>query len=82
MKEITAILSSKGRVTIPAEIRKHLSIKEGDKLSFVIEGDGSVRIEVCRYGNLNSLKGAAGSLEKPLSWEEMIRIARDDHFAS
>ncbi|HYO50761.1 MAG TPA: AbrB/MazE/SpoVT family DNA-binding domain-containing protein [Chloroflexia bacterium] len=82
MKEITAILSSNGRVTIPAEIRKHLSIKEGDKLSFVIEGDGSVRIEFCRYGNLNSLKGAAGSLEKPLRWEEMIRIARDDHFAS
>lgn len=33
-----------GRVTIPAEIRKRLNLKNGDKICF-IEQDGRVRIE-------------------------------------
>ena len=82
MREITSTLSSKGQVTIPVEERKYLGIKEGDKLSFVIEDGGTVRIETPRYGNLASLRGAAGSLEKPLSWEETLNIAREDHLTN
>jgi antitoxin PrlF len=79
MREIISTVSSKGQVTVPAEVRKHLGIKEGDKLSFVIEDEGAVRVEAPRYRDVASLRGAAGKLEKPLSWEEMIEIAREDH---
>ena len=79
MRKIISTISSKGQVTIPAEVRKHLGIKEGDKLSFVIEDEGSVRVEAPRYPDIASLRGAAGSLDKPLSWKEMREIAREDH---
>lgn len=79
MREIVSTVSSKGQVTIPAEIRKHLNIKEGDKLSFVIEDEGSVRVEAPRYPNVEALRGVAGSLETPRSWDDMLQIAREDH---
>lgn len=79
MREIISTVSSKGQVTVPAEVRKHLGIREGDKLSFVIEDEGSVKVEAPRYHNVASLRGAAGRLDRPLSWEEMLEVAREDH---
>ncbi len=78
MKLIVSTITSKGQVTIPAEVRRHLGIEQGDKISFVIEDEGIVRIEAPHYHNVASLRGAAGSLEKPLNWEETIRVARED----
>ena len=40
MKEIISTLTSKGRVTIPAEIRKYLGITSNDKIGFVIDDEG------------------------------------------
>lgn len=34
------------------------------------------------YPDLESLRGAAGSLEKPRAWKEMVEIAREDRFAT
>lgn len=34
-----ARITSKGQITIPAEIRKKLNLKEGDKVIFIEEGD-------------------------------------------
>lgn len=78
MKEIISTISSKGQVTVPAEVRRRLGIKEGDKLSFVIEDEGGVRLAAPRFRDLASLRGAAGSLERSVSWEEMRKIARED----
>jgi len=78
MKEIVSTITSKGQVTIPAEVRRHLGLKTKDKISFVIEPEGDVRLQVPHYPNVAALRGAAGSLRKPLSWEEMRRIARED----
>jgi antitoxin PrlF len=79
MKEIISTISSKGQVTVPVEVRKQLGIKQGDKVSFVIEGEGSIRLEAPRYRDLASLRGAAGSLKQPRSWNEMREMAREDH---
>ncbi len=79
MRKIASTLSSKGQITIPVEVRKYLGIKQGDKLSFVIEDEGVVRVVVPRYRKVGDLIGAAGSLKKPMSWEEMRDIAREDH---
>lgn len=39
---IFSTLSSKGQTTIPHDIRRHLNLHAGDKLSFVIESGGKV----------------------------------------
>jgi antitoxin PrlF len=78
MKEIIATITSKGRVTIPAEVRKYLGIKPHDKIAFVIDSEGTVRLRVPRYPDIASLCGAAGSLNKPLSWQQVQEIALED----
>ena len=80
MKEIISTLTSKGRVTIPAEIRKYLGITSNDKIGFVIDDEGAVRLRVLRYPTIASLRGAAGRLNKPLSWKEIQKIAQEDRF--
>jgi antitoxin PrlF len=82
MKEIISTITSKGQVTIPAEVRKYLGIKTNDKIGFVIDDEGVVRIRVPRYPTIASLRGAAGRLNNPLSWKEIQKIAQEDRFAS
>ena len=79
MKEIAATVSSKGQVVIPAEVRKHLGIQQGDKILFVLDDEGQIELKGVKYPTVASLRGAAGKLERPLSWEEMREIAREDH---
>ena len=80
MKEIISTLTSKGQVTIPAEVRKYLGIETNDKVAFVIEDDGVVRLHVLRYPTVASLRGAAGSLKQPMSWQEIEQTAYEDRF--
>lgn len=56
----------------------HLGLKRNDRLSFILEPDGVVRLKAPRYPDIASLRGAAGALTKPLSWAEMRGIARED----
>jgi AbrB family looped-hinge helix DNA binding protein len=79
MKEIIATVTSKGQVTIPAEVRKRLGIKTNDKIAFAIDTEGNVSLRVPRYPDIASLRGAAGSLSKPLPWQQMREIAHEDH---
>ena len=41
----TATLTTKGQVTIPKEVRQHLGIDTGDRLSFVVQEDGTVLVK-------------------------------------
>ena len=78
-KQIISTVTSKGQVTIPAEVRKHLGVKTRDKIMFIVEETGVVRLSIPHYPDISSLRGAAGSLKKPLSWQEVKNIAREDH---
>lgn len=81
MKRIPATITSKGQVTVPAEVRRYLGIERGDKIYFLLEDDGIVRVEVPRYPTVASLRGAAGSLSSPVSWTEIEAIASEDRAA-
>lgn len=78
MREIISSITSKGQVTIPAEVRRRLGVKTRDKVAFVLQDDGAVQLRVPHYPDIESLRGAAGSLPKPLSWKKMRDIARED----
>jgi antitoxin PrlF len=71
-------VTSKGQATIPLEVRQHLGLEPGDKVDFVIEDDGAVRVRPVRYPTIASIRGFAGSLKRPLSKAEMLRIGRED----
>ncbi len=73
------MLSAKGQITLPADLRKHLGLEPGDKVRILLEDDGTVRLALPRYPDLASVAGGAGSLAEPRSWEEIRQIAREDH---
>jgi AbrB family looped-hinge helix DNA binding protein len=44
MKTHTAVLSSKGQVTIPKEVREALAVGTGDSVDFRVRDDGVVEL--------------------------------------
>lgn len=78
-----ATITSKGQITIPKEVREHLHLAEGDRLEFVIDEIGEVRIRPATgsvgafFEFLRRLGSSARSLEE--IEEGMIRgIVADD----
>jgi AbrB family looped-hinge helix DNA binding protein len=54
-------LTTKGQVTIPKEVRAHLGVDTGDRLSFVIQDDGTVVVKpITRH-----VRDLAGLLYRP-----------------
>lgn len=51
-------VTSKGQTTIPQEIRDHLNLRPGDRLTYVIE-DGAVRI-IAKNRRVADLAGILG----------------------
>ncbi len=62
MKEHVSVITRKGQVTIPAEIRRALSLNEGDKIAFEVEED---RIHIAaRRGSV--VERTAGALKSTM----------------
>lgn len=78
MKEIIATITSKGQVTVPAEIRRRLGLKQGDRVAFVLTDQGGVELQHPRFPDVASLQGAAGMLGRPLTWEEIEQTVADE----
>ena len=75
MKEHRSVVTRKGQITIPADIRRALNIKEGDKVAFTVE-EGEVKLS--RMGSV--VAATAGALKSdipPLSPEEERRAAEE-----
>src|ERR671933_2068563 len=73
MQEHRSVVTRKGQITIPAEIRRALHIKEGDKVAFTME-KGEVKLS--RTGSV--VEATAGALKSDmpsLSPEEERRAA-------
>ena len=51
-------VTSKGQVTIPADIRKALNIEQGDDLLFEVGSDEAARLRVVKRQRLSDLRGA------------------------
>lgn len=72
----TATLTSKGQITIPADVRRELNVGAGDRVEFV-------QIEVGRYEvvaatrSVRELKGLFGKANRTVTIEEMNRTIAD-----
>ena len=78
MKELLSTITSKGQVTIPAEVRHSLGLKQGDKVSFVIEDR---HVVLRRTGSV--VKATAGALrtDRPALTAEHLRTAAEEAIA-
>lgn len=67
----TATLTSKGQITVPKEVRQFLSLHAGDKLDFIIDQDGEIRLKPS-YLDVVDLKGILKQPnQKVVTLEEM-----------
>jgi AbrB family looped-hinge helix DNA binding protein len=66
----TATLTSKGQVTIPKDVRDKLGLKQGDRLLFTTQPDGSIRVRP-RTAHIKDLYGILPKPKRPVSVEEM-----------
>ena len=80
-KRIAATVTSKGQVTVPVSVRRHLGLEPGSSVTFVVEDDGTVHLDAPRFPEVRSLAGVAGSLKKPLPWKQVLATAYEDRFA-
>lgn len=69
----TATVTSKGQITIPAQVRAELGVSAGDRVEFVDIGQGQFAI-MAATRSVKELKGIfRGRRKKPVSIEEMNR---------
>jgi AbrB family looped-hinge helix DNA binding protein len=66
-------LTSKGQVTIPAEVRRRLGLRPGDHVGFVIEGD-AIRL-VRKETHIEAAFGICNT-DASVSLEEMEQIIK------
>lgn len=72
----TATLTTKGQITIPAEVRHDLKVDAGDRVEFVQIGPGRYEF-VAANRSVTELKGMFGKAAKKVTLEEMnAAIAR------
>jgi AbrB family looped-hinge helix DNA binding protein len=51
-----ARMTSKGQITVPKEVRLRLNLRTGDRVVFVVEDDGTVRLRAANK-DISSLRG-------------------------
>lgn len=71
----TATMTSKGQVTIPAEVRQRMGLASGDRIEFVELGSGEFAIKPA-IDDVRSLKGALRQPHKPVSVDDMNSAIR------
>jgi antitoxin PrlF len=69
-------LTSKGQTTIPKDIRDRLNLKPGDKIKFMVNADGSVRMVAANL-TPRQLRGILPRPERPATVEEMNEAIAD-----
>jgi len=69
----TATLTSKGQITIPADVRRALNVQTGDRVEFVQVQPGRFEM-VAATRSVRELKGMFGKPARSLSIEDMNRV--------
>lgn len=67
-----ARVTSKGQVTIPADVRKELGIDQGDDLVFEVTSERSAQLRVVKRRRLSDLYGSLPAT-RPFPGKEEVR---------
>ncbi len=65
-----ATITSKGQVTVPKKVRDQLHLKAGDRIEFLVDEDGTVRV-IPVTAKVTELKGMVPKPRRAVSLEEM-----------
>jgi len=65
-----ATVTSKGQITIPADVRRALRVSSGDRVEFVEIEPGRFEI-IAATGSVRELKGMFGPRKRSVSLDEM-----------
>lgn len=71
----SAVITSKGQITIPKPVRDGLGVESGDRVEFV-ELERGVYTVVAATRDVRDLKGMIPKPAKPVSVEEMNKAIR------
>ena len=71
----TAVVTSKGQITIPKPVRDGLGVETGDRVEFV-EFERGVYTVVAATRDIRDLKGTIPKPAKPVSVEDMNKAVR------
>ena len=63
-------MTSKGQITVPKAVRERLHLNPGDKIEFLVDEDGTVRV-IPVTASLRNLKGMVPKPDRVVSVEEM-----------
>jgi AbrB family looped-hinge helix DNA binding protein len=77
---VQATVTSKGQITIPAEVRKRLGLRQGDRVEFVMEGATMTIRPVRQEGNpFDAYVGALGTFADAAEVNAWLRDLRDEN---
>jgi AbrB family looped-hinge helix DNA binding protein len=65
-----ARMTSKGQITVPKAVRVRLNLKAGDRVLFIVEDDGAVRIRAANK-DISSLRGILPPPKRKATIEEI-----------
>jgi antitoxin PrlF len=74
-----AQITSKGQVTIPQEVRSRLNVAEGDRLTFICEGDYAIVMNANIYALKAFQRAMEGEAERSglTGEEDIIALCRE-----
>jgi antitoxin PrlF len=74
MSMITATITGKGQITIPAEVRAALGLDTGDRIAFEEVAPGSYAFKPVQKVSVTVLKGMFGKPKKAVSIAKMNAV--------
>jgi AbrB family looped-hinge helix DNA binding protein len=82
MREFVSSVTSKGQVTIPIAVRKHLGVTAPDKITFVLNDEGHVELRPAKL-TVRNLRGVVPALpgRATADFEDQIEEAMEDEAA-
>ena len=72
----TSTITSKGQITVPKAIRDALGVRAGDKVTFRVEPDGTVRVEA-QTVDLRALRGMVRTDVRGVTLDDMNAAIAD-----
>src|SRR6266508_4220834 len=78
MKESLTVLTRKGQITVPAEIRRALGLKEGDKIAVSLREDDASQASLRPVRSVAALTfGAVTPRKRPEDFAELRRLVEE-----